>query len=183
MEQAALERGFVDALFGAWPVGMALLDRGLRFVRVNDAMARLTMTPVEDHLGRTVAEVLPSFAGQIEPVLEMVMRERRSPVGQRARAMGVSWDVSMVPIVVDDEVAGVAVYAVDVTSEVEATEALEQQTAVIYDRIVQGLVAAALAHELGVDDILESNLRQTLDAARDLATGSAHHLLDLRDRS
>ena len=52
-------RALLDAFFGGASVGMAFLDRELRFQRVNDALAALNGIPAADHIGRTAAEVLP----------------------------------------------------------------------------------------------------------------------------
>jgi PAS domain S-box-containing protein len=60
----ALERWFASA-----PWGLALLDRRHRFVRVNQALAELTGVPSEEHPGRSLADVVPALAGQIEPMV------------------------------------------------------------------------------------------------------------------
>ncbi|MER5750249.1 SpoIIE family protein phosphatase [Streptomyces sp. NPDC002088] len=41
------------------PAGLAVLDTDLRFVSVNPALERLDGVPTEEHLGRTIHEVLP----------------------------------------------------------------------------------------------------------------------------
>jgi PAS domain S-box-containing protein len=55
-------------LLGGWPweallhgteAGVAILDSELRFRYVNPALARMNGVPVEAHLGRTMAEVVP----------------------------------------------------------------------------------------------------------------------------
>ena len=48
----------LDTVFLGAPVGLAFVDRELRFVRINDALAALNGHPPEAHLGRTVGEVL-----------------------------------------------------------------------------------------------------------------------------
>jgi PAS domain S-box-containing protein len=52
--------------------GFALLDRDLRFCEVNAAMAAINGLPASEHLGRTVAEILPTLAPTIEPLLREV---------------------------------------------------------------------------------------------------------------
>src|SRR5215211_2456520 len=49
----------LDTLLGASPVGMVFVDRDLRYVRINHALAAVNGRPVEEHLGRTVREVVP----------------------------------------------------------------------------------------------------------------------------
>ena len=43
------------------PVGLAMVDRDLRFLSVNTALAAMNGIPAEDHLGRTPMELLPGL--------------------------------------------------------------------------------------------------------------------------
>ena len=49
----------VEALWSG-PVGIAVLDAELRFVRVNDALAAMTELAAEAHVGRTLGDLVPS---------------------------------------------------------------------------------------------------------------------------
>ncbi|MGW4893130.1 SpoIIE family protein phosphatase [Kitasatospora sp. NPDC004240] len=62
----------LDGFFTQSPVGMAVYDSDLRFVRLNDALARVNGLSVEEHLGRRLAELLPGINGEES---EAVMRE------------------------------------------------------------------------------------------------------------
>ncbi|TQS44460.1 SpoIIE family protein phosphatase [Cryptosporangium phraense] len=76
----------LDPLVEAAPVGIALFDRDLRFVRVNAAMARLSRTTPAAHLGRTLPEVVPdvpdSLITQLRAVLSGggVLRQQVMPI-------------------------------------------------------------------------------------------------------
>ena len=48
-----------DALFEQSPLGIAVFDRELRYVRVNETLARMNGLEVAEHLGRTTGETLP----------------------------------------------------------------------------------------------------------------------------
>jgi PAS domain S-box-containing protein len=61
-ESAAL----LDILFASATAGLAYLDRDLRYVRINPALAAMNGQPVEAHLGRTVRDVLGDLAAPIE---------------------------------------------------------------------------------------------------------------------
>ncbi|HUR92946.1 MAG TPA: GAF domain-containing protein [Gemmatimonadales bacterium] len=69
----------LDTVFRGVPVGLAFVDRDLRFVRVNDALAMMNRTAVEDHIGCTLAEVLGEDAALSAPLFEEVFR-RGEPV-------------------------------------------------------------------------------------------------------
>ena len=48
------------------PVGMCVLDRQLRYVFCNQALADINGLPAEAHIGRSVSELLPELAPQVE---------------------------------------------------------------------------------------------------------------------
>jgi diguanylate cyclase (GGDEF)-like protein/PAS domain S-box-containing protein len=80
--RSAESLALIDTLFAKAPIGLAYFDCDLRFVRVNDRLAEMNGVPAEDHLGRTVLEVLPDMDSAMvrglrrvldhgEPVIDM----------------------------------------------------------------------------------------------------------------
>jgi len=64
----------LDTLLEAAPVGIALLDRELRFLRINETLAALNSHPVADHLGKTFRELVPAWvADTFEPTFRQVL--------------------------------------------------------------------------------------------------------------
>lgn len=64
----------LDGFFTQSPIGMAVYDTELRYVRLNAALARSNGLIVPDHLGRRVTEVLPGINGaEIESVMRQVL--------------------------------------------------------------------------------------------------------------
>ncbi len=61
------------AIYNATPVGLAFLDRELRYVSINERLAALNGHPVELHLGRTVAEIHPQAFPLWEPNLRRAL--------------------------------------------------------------------------------------------------------------
>ena len=55
----------LDVVFAQAPVGLAVFDVDLCFVRVNAAFAAMDGVPEEDHLGRGLDDVVPAMAGEI----------------------------------------------------------------------------------------------------------------------
>jgi len=51
----------LETILATAPVGLGVLDRELRFVRVNEALARGNGLPREEHLGRTIMEIWPTI--------------------------------------------------------------------------------------------------------------------------
>ncbi|WP_158617028.1 sensor histidine kinase [Corallococcus exercitus] len=118
----------LDALLTSSPVGLSLLDRDLRFVRVNARMAKLDGLSVDAYPGRTLAQVLPQRAPQLEPVLRRVME-----TGEPVEELGFTLEhpdapggevyvmASYHPVrTVRGEVVGVGTVLVDVTRHKQA---------------------------------------------------------------
>ena len=76
---AALRLREIEQIYAQAPVGLLFLDKELRYVRINEYMAQRNHIPLAEHLGRTVAEVLPPLAPQVEPILRRVI-ETREPI-------------------------------------------------------------------------------------------------------
>ena len=121
----------LNAFFTEAPAGLAILDADLRFVRINRRLAEMHVLPVDDHLGRMLAEVLPGLADVLEPILRQVLgtglpalnieittEDPRSPADARV------WRVSAFPVgPVQEDPTGVGVVVVDITD----SKRMEQQ--------------------------------------------------------
>ncbi|MER5584231.1 SpoIIE family protein phosphatase [Streptomyces asoensis] len=163
------------------PNGLAVLDTDLRYVSVNPALARMDGVPAEDHLGRTVREVLPRLdADALESAAREVLRTG-APLVDRA-AFGRTpadpeqdhaWSLSLYRL--EDArgtVLGVAVSVVDVTDRHRA--AVEAEAA----RRRLALVADASAR-IGTTLDLERTARELAEVAvPELADVAAVDLLD-----
>lgn len=75
LSQAELEQNLalLDTLLESAPVGFGFLDRNLRFVRVNRALAAMNGVPVAEHVGQTIRDVLPQVADLAEPAFRSVL--------------------------------------------------------------------------------------------------------------
>ncbi|WP_052433149.1 SpoIIE family protein phosphatase, partial [Streptacidiphilus carbonis] len=69
-----------DALFEQSPLGIAVMDRQLRYVRVNDTLARMNGLPVAEHLGRTTGETLPERAADEVSAIQRQVLATGEPV-------------------------------------------------------------------------------------------------------
>ncbi|MGW4160301.1 SpoIIE family protein phosphatase [Streptomyces sp. NPDC004788] len=64
----------LESLFTQSPIGLATLGPDLRFVRVNDALARMNGVPAADHVGHRLTEVVPGVnAGALEALMQRVL--------------------------------------------------------------------------------------------------------------
>jgi serine/threonine-protein kinase RsbW len=59
-------------LGGSAPIGLAAFDAKLRYTAINDWLAQLNGASVEQHIGRTLREMLPMLADQLEPIMRAI---------------------------------------------------------------------------------------------------------------
>ncbi|MFI0826191.1 SpoIIE family protein phosphatase [Streptomyces roseolus] len=70
----------MESLFTQSPIGLALLGPDLRFLRVNDALARMNGVAAAEHVGRRLTEVVPGVnAASLESLMRQVL-DSRTPV-------------------------------------------------------------------------------------------------------
>ena len=103
------------------PVGLAFVDRELRFVRINAALAKINGRPIEYHLGRRIDEALPELAEELVPIYQQVLATGEAvlereltgemPGSGRLRHVLASW----FPVREDGEITGVGAVVVDIT--------------------------------------------------------------------
>ena len=114
----------------------------LRYLRINERMAAFSRKGVEDHLGRTVAEVSPELDEEVSPLMKKILEtgepvfdiEMRFPDHTGGDSMR-DWLVSYYPLVsAEGENLGLGVVVQEFTAIKEAkllriNEALEQEIA------------------------------------------------------
>ncbi|MEU5317711.1 SpoIIE family protein phosphatase [Streptomyces sp. NPDC021056] len=127
------------------PIGLAVLDTDLRYVTVNPELERLNGVPAEEHIGRTMGEVLPQIDVEgIEAAARGVLETGRPLVDQHTLGRTPAdpdedhaWSVSLYRL--EDAVGtvlGVAISVVDITEQhrtAVAAEAARRRLAVIAD--------------------------------------------------
>lgn len=72
-ERLLAELTLARRILDGCPAGVAVLDRSLRYLYINDALALLNGVPAADHIGRRLPDVLPDLESS-EQVLEQVLR-------------------------------------------------------------------------------------------------------------
>jgi two-component system, cell cycle sensor histidine kinase and response regulator CckA len=151
LHEKARTVALLDTVFRGTPVGLAFVDRELRFVRINDALAALNRTPVEAHLGRTVSEVLGASASLVVPLFEEVFRtgapvlDREIVVEPRPQDDGPrTFLASYYPVAADGRTEWVGCMVSEVTERRRAGELLVQAERM--EAIAR--VAGGVAHEV-----------------------------------
>ena len=168
-DAAERSRGLLDTLLRTAPVGLGFVDRDLRFVRANDALAESNGVPIAEHIGRTIGEVLGPMGEELTPLYRRVV-ETGEPVFGHELAGETPADpgslhhfvASATPVLGhEEEVIGVGVVLIDVTDQRRALQAerearrrasfLAEAGALLdesmdYDRTLANLARLAVPH-------------------------------------
>lgn len=73
-DQHRLELEELEAIYRSAPLGLAVFDLGLRFLRINDHLAHINGFPAAEHVGKHVRDVVPWASDLIERKLADVLR-------------------------------------------------------------------------------------------------------------
>ena len=119
-------------------IGLCIQDLDLRYVRINEALAAANGHPVEAHLGKTTAELLPELASTINPLLQQVIETGQSianieiVTGAQSQPQAIRhWLSSYFPILQrgsETQSAGVGAIVIEISDRKQAEIALQQQT-------------------------------------------------------
>jgi PAS domain S-box-containing protein len=109
---------------------MALLDKDLRYIRVNDTLAEMNGFPTAKHLGRLILEILPRRAPALEPILQRVLATGEPVLnvevtGETMGQPGIQrhWIESFFPVASEDgQQSSVGVIVVEITARKKAQE-------------------------------------------------------------
>lgn len=165
-EREGLEQDLVareqllDAFFKAAAsagVGLCIHDAQLRFIQINEALANIHGRSVEAHLGRPIADILPSLANSIEAQLQQVLTTglplvNQEMSGELPNEPGVTryWLTSHFPITnTTGEVTAVGVIVIDIRDRKQAEVELQQakEAAETANRVKSNFLAN-MSHEL-----------------------------------
>jgi PAS domain S-box-containing protein len=151
----------LDMLLASAPVGIAFLDRDLRYVRINEALAAMNGLPVEAYLGRTPREVTSDLEA-IHPLLDHVLSVGKAVNGvefhhgQPGRDR--SFAANYYPVTAADEVVGVGV----VVEETTAREREELRLRLLSE--ASEMLASSLDYRETLDRVAHLLARHLTDA-------------------
>jgi len=112
-------------------VGFAMYDERLRYVALSDSLAAVHGHPAEESLGRSVREMVPDLADDLEPILLDVLETGRPRVGVEYGAGGGGdrvWLGHFYPLQ-DGGAAAIGAIVVDITDRKRAELALQESRA------------------------------------------------------
>ena len=118
----------IEDLYRNAPVGLCVLDRDLRYVRINERLAEINGIPAEAHIGKRVHDLMPELAEAVEPEMRRVL-ETGQPrlnieiVSETPAQQGVkrSWLEQWLPLTdADGRVTGLSIVVEEITERKQA---------------------------------------------------------------
>ena len=152
----------LEQLYRSAPIGLALLDSNLRYVMINERLAAINGKPAAAHIGRTIREVIPEIASQVEVVCRRVIDTGEPALdGQVSGTTPADsdteryWQVSYHPLHgPDGTVQGVQAIVQDITKQRRAEQELRAE--IVARRKAQDTLSRS-----------EQRLRELIEAAPD----------------
>ncbi|MFO8010925.1 MAG: PAS domain-containing protein [Dehalococcoidia bacterium] len=147
----------IDAIYNTAGVGLCVLDRDLRFIRINEKIAEMNGVPVSGHIGRTIREIAPHLADKAEELAEQVFRTGEplydvEVSGTTSAQPGVYryWIEQWVPLRdAEGNVVRVNVAVEEVTERLKAREAIIRSEA-SYKKLADGISDIFFALDLNL---------------------------------
>ena len=176
-DELSRANSLLENLYSTSPAGLSLHDRDFKYLRINQALANINGFSIEEHLGKTVSEIVPQLAAKIEPIFQRVVETDR-PVsnvqiqGSTPVAPNLTryWSISCYPVDLLDGKKGIGSVIIDITEQIEAEKSLKESEANL-------LEAQQLAH-LGNWE-MEVNQNFELDTAVAVWSKELFHIYGL----
>ncbi|MEN8842031.1 MAG: chemotaxis protein CheB, partial [Octadecabacter sp.] len=132
--QIAQQYGELENIYNTTPVGLSLIDRDFRWLRINDSLAEINGFSVAEHIGRTFNELLPDLDDLVSPMYNQVF-ETGEPVrnleikGETAAAPGVErdWIADFYPVRHDGEIFAIGACVREVTEQAQMVTEVKAQ--------------------------------------------------------
>ena len=123
----------IAAIYATAPVGLCVLDNQLRYQRINSHLAQMNGISVEAHIGKTVREILPEMADELERMAvqvfatgELIVADELSGASKAEPEKLRHWTAQWAPIKdARGVITGISVAAEEITQRKNTEAALQ----------------------------------------------------------
>ena len=183
-EQSRAQLAELNAIYDTAPVGLCVVDRDYRYVRVNNRLAETNGSSVRDHIGRTLRDIIPDMADRAEEMVRRILATgevvRTELRGETAARPGVQrvWDSTWFPLRgARGDIVAVNVVAEEVTEQKRAEEHRELLMRELNHRVRNTLlIVQSVAEQTARSSASVDVFKQTF-ASRLAAISRTHDLL------
>jgi PAS domain S-box-containing protein len=125
----------LEMLLDHAPIGICFYDPQLRYVRINPFLTAMNGVPAEDTIGRTVREVIPDIAPEVDTILRSIITSGQPVLDRKIRGVTQrtpkeqrNWLSSFFPIVSHEgDMVGVGTIVKDVSDMIRTQEELSNR--------------------------------------------------------
>lgn len=168
-QELAQRQALFDAFLKEAPAGLCILDSQLRYVQINQFLAEINCLNPEEHIGKTVREILPNIAPIVEPLYEQILRTKQPLIniemsGDNPRKPGFVRHLtgSYFPLLdKEGEALGIGAVIIDISDRKQAEAAL-QKSEQLYRTMASNFPNGAVM-------LFDREMRFTLVEGRELA--------------
>lgn len=162
-QQLARNRALLDTLLKQAPVGIAYLDRKLRYLIINEKLAQFNGLSVEQHIGKRVHEVMPSLWPETRKVTRQILKTGRAIENHEFSMLGASdpdlrryWNESWYPMR-DDRggIIGFGCIVEEITQRKYAEEALRRAHVELEHRVEERTDQLRISEETSRKQLME----------------------------
>ena len=140
--QADETLSILEVLQATAPIGLGFVNHEFRLVRLNQVLASMTDSTVDELLGKTVAEAVPDIWTQVEHIYHRVVDGNESVTNIQVSSADPAhpgarrhWLASYYPVRLGGETIGVGIVVADITERQRA----EEFRSVAMNQMVEGL--------------------------------------------